>query len=173
MLTTYCCLLTLAFPLFYAQTSVSLSIAASTLDFFQHHELLPSPEAQSVTASRLSLSNIGPTLSLKAQPTVVYRPSSVEALHRARMRSMRYSESESVEWNPVEVLGPAVQDIHTLAQLARMSGNAYDLPGRKNWYDLDGSWNTVGIQPNPCIPYRCTYLCLEFSFWMGGSCGRV
>ncbi len=47
------------------------------------------------------------------------------------MRSMRYSESESVEWNPVEVLGPAVQDIHTLAQLARMSGNAYALPGRK------------------------------------------
>ncbi|KAK0463927.1 Alpha/Beta hydrolase protein [Desarmillaria tabescens] len=23
-----------------------------------------------------------------------------------------------------------------------MSGNAYALPGRKNWYDLDGSWNT-------------------------------
>ncbi|KAK0228747.1 alpha beta-hydrolase [Armillaria fumosa] len=142
MLTAYCCLLTLAFLLFYAQLSVSLSIAASTLDFSQHHELLPSPEAQSVTASRLSLSNIGPTLSLKAQPTVVYRPSSVEALHRARMRSMRYRESERVEWNRVEVLGPAVQDIHTLAQLARMSGNAYALPGKKNWYDLDGSWNT-------------------------------
>ncbi|KAG6910289.1 hypothetical protein DXG01_011686 [Tephrocybe rancida] len=40
------------------------------------------------------------------------------------------------------VLGPDVEDRHTLSQLARMSGNAYALPGQKNWYEVDMAWNS-------------------------------
>ncbi|KAF8921079.1 alpha/beta-hydrolase [Mucidula mucida] len=81
-------------------------------------------------------------MTLKAQATTVYRPRSLSDYHSARMRSARHGESQRVDWDPVEVLGPNVQDIHTLSQLARMSANAYALPGQKNWYDLDVSWNT-------------------------------
>ncbi|KAF5387003.1 hypothetical protein D9615_001572 [Tricholomella constricta] len=60
----------------------------------------------------------------------------------ARLRSLHERESEIVEWDQVEVLGPDVEDRHTLAQLARMAGNAYALPGRKNWYEVDQAWNS-------------------------------
>ncbi|KAJ7046960.1 alpha/beta-hydrolase [Mycena alexandri] len=75
--------------------------------------------------------------SLKVRPTTVYKPRSQDAFHRAR-----FEESEPVEWEPHDILGPDVEDPHTLAQLARMSGNAYALPGNKNWYEIDHSWNT-------------------------------
>lgn len=86
-----------------------------------------------------------PSMTVKARPTTVYRPHSIEALHRARLRSLHLSESEALEWDPVEVLGPDVEDRHTLSQLARMSGNAYALPGQKNWYEVDMAWNKVGL----------------------------
>jgi hypothetical protein len=71
-----------------------------------------------------------PSWTLKAVPTTIYRPRSIQDLHHT-------------PWDPIEVLGPDIEDRHTLAQLARMSGNAYALPGQKNWYDLDSAWNTV------------------------------
>jgi len=82
---------------------------------------------------------------LKSRPTTVYRPRSLEVLHRARLRSLEHAESEAEQpiWDPVTIEGPDVEDLHTLAQLARMAGNAYALPGRSNWYDVDRAWNTV------------------------------
>lgn len=82
---------------------------------------------------------------VRAVPTTIYRPSSVNSFLHARLRSFRHSESESMEWGQVETLGPDVQDRHTLTQLARMSGNAYALPGQSNWYDVDLSWNIVSL----------------------------
>ncbi|KAK7020488.1 alpha/beta-hydrolase [Favolaschia claudopus] len=79
--------------------------------------------------------------SIKARPTTVYKPRSLDAFHRARWRSMHQAETEPIEWAPQQVLGPDVEDIHTLAQLSRMAGNAYARPGKKNWYDLDEAWN--------------------------------
>jgi len=32
--------------------------------------------------------------------------------------------------------------LHTLSQLARMTGNAYAQPGKSNWYEVDPAWNT-------------------------------
>ncbi|KAF8969625.1 Alpha/Beta hydrolase protein [Flammula alnicola] len=80
---------------------------------------------------------------LKARPTTVYRPRSLDVLHRTRLRSLLHAQSEldQVVWDRVDVLGPDVGNLHTLAQLARMSGNAYALPGQKNWYEVDGAWN--------------------------------
>ena len=85
---------------------------------------------------------------LKSRPTTVYRPRSLEALHRARLRSSSKQhalegEEPAVIWDPVEIEGPDVEDLHTLGQLARMSGNAYALPGQSNWYDVDQAWNMV------------------------------
>ncbi|KAI0362416.1 alpha/beta-hydrolase [Trametes cingulata] len=81
-------------------------------------------------------------LTLEARPTTVYRPRSPVDLQRARLRSLRSQEDEPVEWEEVQVLGPNIENKHTLSQLARMTGNAYALPGRKNWYDIDPAWNT-------------------------------
>lgn len=86
-------------------------------------------------------------LTLQATPTTVYRPRSVPAYQHARLRSLQSQESEAVEWEQVRVLAPDVQDKHTLSQLARMTGNAYALPGRPNWYEIDPAWNTVRILP--------------------------
>ncbi|KAJ7709736.1 alpha/beta-hydrolase [Mycena rosella] len=80
-----------------------------------------------------------PGPSLKARPTTVYKPRSPEAFHRARQR---FEESEPVEWVPHNVLGPDVEDPHTLAQLGRMAGNAYALRDQSNWYEVDPAWNT-------------------------------
>lgn len=84
---------------------------------------------------------------LRSRPTTVYRPRSLEALHNARLISLQHAQSavEQPIWDPLEVAGPDVEDMHTLAQLARMSGNAYALPGQKNWYHVDHAWNTVSI----------------------------
>ncbi|KAH9901544.1 alpha/beta-hydrolase [Cubamyces lactineus] len=79
---------------------------------------------------------------LQARPTTVYRPRSPVDYQHVRLRSLHAQESEPVEWEEVQVLGPDVEDKHTLSQLARMSGDAYALPGRKNWYDIDPTWNT-------------------------------
>jgi hypothetical protein len=86
-----------------------------------------------------------PSRTLKVRPTTLNRPRSQVGLQRARLRSLRYSESEKVEWETVETLGPDVEDRHTLAQLARMTGNAYALPDRENWYDIEPKWNNVCI----------------------------
>ncbi|EJD05870.1 alpha/beta-hydrolase [Fomitiporia mediterranea MF3/22] len=71
------------------------------------------------------------------RPTSVYRPRSNDAFPDARFNP----EDVHVEWEEVEIEGPDIENRHTLQQLAMMSGNAYALPGRKNWYDLDGAWN--------------------------------
>ncbi|KAH9945879.1 alpha/beta-hydrolase [Epithele typhae] len=81
-------------------------------------------------------------LIVQATPTVVHRPQDQVAFQRARLRSLRSHESEAVDWQPVSLLAPDVTDRHTLSQLARMAGNAYQLPGRPNWYDIDPAWNT-------------------------------
>lgn len=83
------------------------------------------------------------SFSVRASPTTVWRPRDRDALQRARQRSLHLAESEPIEWEEVEMIGPDIEDKHTLAQLARMSGNAYALPGQKSWYDVDNVWNTV------------------------------
>lgn len=111
--------------------------------------------------------NESPTYTVRATPTTVWRPRDPSAIHHARERSLRYAQSESVEWEQVDVLGPDVEDIHTLAQLARMTGNAYALPGQKNWYDVDPSWNIV--RPACCTqPWIVLTLYAELPVRLGG-----
>ena len=83
------------------------------------------------------------THTVRTRPTLVYRPESPVVIEQARQRSLMDRESVPVRWDAIEVQGPDVEDRHTLQELARMTGNAYALPGKKNWYDLDETWNTV------------------------------
>ncbi|KAH6894981.1 lipase [Coprinopsis sp. MPI-PUGE-AT-0042] len=81
---------------------------------------------------------------IQTRPTVVYKPRSLGLLHKKRLGGRRtpfpgYQE-EDLQWEAQEVVGPNVDDRHTLAQLARMAGNAYALPGQRNWYEVDPAW---------------------------------
>lgn len=96
-----------------------------------------------------------PSLTLRAVPTTVYRRSSQEYLKHP-------------PWEPVEILGPDIEDRHTLSQLARISANAYALPGEKNWYDVDSAWNDVSLHFfSPSSLCLITRLIEELSFWLG------
>jgi hypothetical protein len=95
--------------------------------------------------------NAGPTVTLQAIPTTIVRARDPLAYQDARRSSRRFRQSLPVEWEELTVLAPNVQDQHTLSQLARMTANAYALPGDKNWYNMDPAWNTV----------HCIYLYLS------------
>ncbi|KAF9069893.1 Alpha/Beta hydrolase protein [Rhodocollybia butyracea] len=106
---------------------------ASTVSFIRHHQLLPGQES-GVTA----VHSLTPTrVQLKTRPTAVYRP----PYDSIREGADPSNPKEELRWDIVHLNGPDVKDLHTLAQLARMSANAYALPGQKNWYDIDSAWN--------------------------------
>lgn len=125
--------------------SVSTLAVATPVTFGLHHTIShesKQPGTSSFVIEAQHPLEVSPTLS--ARPTTVYRPRSQAALEQARLRSLRHAESEEVEWDLVETLGPDVQDKHTLSQLARMTANAYALPG-KGQYDIDPVWNNVSL----------------------------
>ena len=117
-----------------------ISYASSQLSFTLHQDLIPQ-----VAPSPPHPLPPSPAI-LKARPTTVYRPRSLEALHRTRLRSLYHAQSElePLIWDPVEISGPDIEDLHTLAQLSRMSANAYALPlDPKNWFEIDDTWSSV------------------------------
>ncbi|KAI0780663.1 alpha/beta-hydrolase [Trametes elegans] len=135
----------------FAPCNVSVRAARVPISFESHQTYgLGSQLASDLDDLRqvsLEISDVNPLpshslASLQARPTTVYRPRSAEAFQHARLRSLQSEENESVEWEEVQVLAPDIEDRHTLSQLARMTGNAYALPGQKNWYDIDRAWNT-------------------------------
>lgn len=94
------------------------------------------PNTQALFHPIASLPDIPvPSWTLKAVPTTIYRP-----------RYPQDFDHSPSPWDPTEVLGPDIEDRHTLSQLARMSGNAYALPGQKNWYEIDSAWNIVSCR---------------------------
>lgn len=123
---------------------------------------------QSVFAVSSPVDAPTPTFTLKARPTTVWRPHSAEIYQRARAGL----ESEEVEWEQVEVMGPYVEDKHTLTQLARMTGNAYALPGQKNWYEIDPTWNHVCVHRFRLAP-RLLMRCVCRAFLSVGRTWRT
>lgn len=87
--------------------------------------------------------NLYASPTLRTRRMTVYKPKSIDQFMHSRWSSIRDDVSEPVEWVPSEVDGPDIENRHTLQHLARMSGNAYALPGQKNWYEIDEAWNTV------------------------------
>ena len=123
----------------------TLPVFPRPLQFDLSHQFAATPQDTPLLSDYSLPQHFHPTLSLKAVPTTVYRPASYEALQHARWRSIYHAQSEPVEWVETHVLGPDVTDRHTLAQLARMAANAYQLPGKDNWYELDPSWNVNSV----------------------------
>ena len=119
--------------------------ASSQQSFTFHQELTP----QVAPSPPHPLS---PSPALKSRPTTVYRPRSLEALHRTRLRSLHQAQSElePLVWDSVDISGPDIEDLHTLTQLSRMSANAYALPNREHWYEIDPAWNSVR-SPTVCF----------------------
>ncbi|KAG8853365.1 putative lipase atg15 [Tulasnella sp. 330] len=77
---------------------------------------------------------------VKAHPTLVHRPSSQAHFHRARLRSLRQGQSEKLDWEEDEVLGPDIENRETLRELAKMTNNAYVGPSDPGWYNLTDQW---------------------------------
>jgi lipase ATG15 len=112
----------------------SIPVVVSPAHHYNH-----GPDIQPVFHPIASLPDVPvPSWTLKAVPTTVYRPRYLQDLHNAT-------------WDLTEVLGPDIEDRHTLSQLARMSGNAYALPGQKNWYEIDSAWNDVSRRHVECL----------------------
>ncbi|KII88294.1 hypothetical protein PLICRDRAFT_41455 [Plicaturopsis crispa FD-325 SS-3] len=137
--------LALVFAILGLTSAVQVAAAPPrSLSFSAHREFHLSGDTDG-SLGTIQVEDVGhglPSYTLKAIPTTVYRPRSQAALQRSRLRSLRVGESEKVDWIETDVYGPDVSDRHTLSQLARMTGNAYALPGQKNWYDVDSAWNT-------------------------------
>ncbi|KAF7975826.1 hypothetical protein HWV62_8377 [Athelia sp. TMB] len=114
---------------------------SSSVTFGRHHTVYHgSGEFGTPSFANMGQHHMDASPTVKSRPTTVYRPRSQAALEHARLRSLRHGESEEVEWDLVHTRGPDVQDKHTLSQLARMTSNAYALPG-KDWFDIDPIWN--------------------------------
>ena len=151
--------------MFLVLITLSLISYASSLSFTLYQELTP----QVAPSPPLPLP---PSPILKVRPTTVYRPRSLEALHRTRLRSLYHAQSElePLIWDPVEISGPDIEDLHTLAQLSRMSANAYTLPlDGENWFEVDHAWNSVR---SSIVVLNLSYLNrflfpAEFSIWLG------
>ncbi|KAG8890001.1 putative lipase atg15 [Tulasnella sp. 332] len=80
------------------------------------------------------------THAIKTRPMIVHRPGSYDSFDRARLRSMHHGESEALDWDEDEVLGPDVESRETLLELAKMTNNAYVKQGEAGWYDLGDKW---------------------------------
>lgn len=126
-------------------------VQSAPLQFELRHAHAVSPDARvlfhdihkSDINAYSTLSGDPTTYSLQSRRVKRHRPRSLEEFHRARVRSMRFQENESVEWDEDEVEGPDVNSRETLLLLAKMTNNAYLSPGEDGWYDLGGQWNVV------------------------------
>ena len=56
---------------------------------------------------------------------------------------MRHAESQALQWDEEEIVGPDVESRETLLELAKMTNNAYVEPEDPYWYDLEGKWSEV------------------------------
>lgn len=127
--------------------------AHTTIDFQLEGEYTGTIDSESDSEVHLLFESIpapsapASTLTLKAVPTTVYQPESFEAIEHARDSSRFEGKTIPLRWHEIRLFGPDVTDRHTLAQLARMSANAYQLPGRKKWYEVDDSWNINAVGP--------------------------
>lgn len=100
------------------------------------HDVVPSDR-------RLSAGLASESYALNTRSVRTYRPISHAAFLRAQTRSLWFRESEPLEWQEVDVIGPDVESRETLLELAKMTNNAYLEFNETGWYDLSEKWNVV------------------------------
>ncbi|KAG2049470.1 alpha/beta-hydrolase [Suillus hirtellus] len=124
------------------------------LDFSQPPAVLPARTPLSfqlrhehalTNDSRVIFSNVDPLFAadsfvMSTSNIQTHRPQSAKAFHGARLRSIRYDQSEQVLWDTADVLGPNVEERETLLTLAKMTSNAYTSSTASDWYTPEG-WN--------------------------------
>ncbi|KAF8071762.1 alpha/beta-hydrolase [Lyophyllum atratum] len=88
-------------------------------------------------------SHLDNSYSIRTRRISSFRPPSFDAFNHARTRSMRYGQSEQLQWDEEEIIAPDVESRETLLELAKMTNNAYVTPGDPYWYDLGGGWNNT------------------------------
>jgi lipase ATG15 len=82
---------------------------------------------------------------VQTRVTSSFRPPSFTAFSQARTRSIKCGQSERLQWDEEEIIGPDVESRETLLELAKMTNNAYVEPDDPAWYDLGGNWNIVRL----------------------------
>lgn len=88
----------------------------------------------------------------KTRSVKTYKPLSFDSITEARLRSIRFGQSQSLSWSETEVPAPDHESRETLLALAKMANNAYVMqPGDPYWYDLGTNWTSVSLN----FPYDC------------------
>lgn len=108
----------------------------------QAHESTLTPDGDNVQTT-FFVPPTSATHKLRTRTQTVHQPRFPNDIQRIRERSLRAQQSESIEWVKKQVLAPDVTDRETLREMAKMTGNAYALPGHSNWYNMSSRWNTV------------------------------
>ncbi|KAJ3874996.1 alpha/beta-hydrolase [Lentinula edodes] len=83
------------------------------------------------------------SFSIESRPVSSYRGPNYENQWVARVQSMKFGQSQSLNWEQEIVPGPNVESRETLLELAKMSNNAYVEVGDPGWYELGEEWNTT------------------------------
>ena len=93
---------------------------------------LTDPRSEDYTAAGFNLAR------LRTRKQRIARPKSNTAYQVARK-----ARTNNIEWDEDEVVAPDVEHRETLYEMAKITGDAYALPGSKSWYDIDARWNSV------------------------------
>ncbi|KAG7451346.1 alpha/beta-hydrolase [Guyanagaster necrorhizus] len=97
-------------------------------------------DVPSNTDTKSLLSYGGNSYDLTTRRVKSFRPPTFDAFSQARVRSMKFGQSQSLAWKEDQVLAPDVEDRETLLALAKMANNAYVVPDEGSWYDLGVNW---------------------------------
>ncbi|KAN0123698.1 alpha/beta-hydrolase [Lactarius tabidus] len=106
----------------------------------------PSGPGAASSASDLT----SPPVSIRTSQVRTARPPSFAEVTRAQHMSMR-GQSAALDWEEDDVLGPDVTLRETLLLLAKMTSDAYFVPGVSGWYNLTEEWDVgmpVGWEPD-------------------------
>lgn len=121
--------------------TLSFPIYQSTPSLREYPPLLENNDDYDPATSSL-YPDLPPTVTLKSRPTVVYRPRYPLPFRSAQLEPASSAVIGLPQWDQIPTQGPDIEDKHTLAQLARLAGNAYAFPTKRK-YEVDPAWNDV------------------------------
>ena len=99
---------------------------------------------------------------LRTRKQLIKRPRS-----KTEYQIARKARRNDVEWDDVEIEMPDMEHRETLLELAKITGDAYALPGSKDWYDLDARWNSVRTPRLLCSRALTLVVVVELSIRLG------
>lgn len=132
----------------HASLPNAYSTASITPQILFNDVLLPPTGPRIISEDYTAAGERPATLKTRRQTVARPRTQSSEYQHLRKLSIVEdYDMAGSLEWDEVETEVPDVGDRPTLLELAKITGDAYSLPGDKDWYDVDGNWNSVRHKP--------------------------